>query len=34
VGGRVRMLTHVDVTRDDVDAAIDAWRELATGRGR
>lgn len=35
VGGRVRMLTHVDVSRDDVDEAISAWRKLAgTGSQR
>lgn len=29
VGGRVRMLTHVDVTKDDIDLAIAAWQGLA-----
>ena len=29
VGGRVRMLTHVDVTKDDIDDAIAAWQGLA-----
>ena len=33
VAGRVRMLTHVDVTRDDVEEAITAWRKLAA-KGR
>jgi threonine aldolase len=28
VGPRVRMLTHVDITRDDVEEAISAWRKL------
>lgn len=34
VGGRVRMLTHVDVTRDDIDKAIAAWQELASSSSR
>lgn len=35
VGGRVRMLTHVDVTKDDIDDAIAAWQGLARdGRAR
>ena len=29
VGGRVRMLTHVDVTAADVDTALAAWRRAA-----
>jgi threonine aldolase len=29
--GRVRMVTHVDVSDEDVDAAIAAWRQVATG---
>jgi threonine aldolase len=29
VGGRVRMLTHVDVSRGDVDKTVSAWRQLA-----
>jgi len=29
IGDRVRMLTHVDVTADDVAAALDAWRRIA-----
>jgi threonine aldolase len=28
-GGRVRMVTHVDVSDEGVEAALDAWRELA-----
>src|SRR5688572_25790114 len=34
VGGRVRMLTHVDVTRDDIDKAITAWQDLASSSSR
>jgi threonine aldolase len=35
VGGRVRMLTHVDVSRGDVDTAVAVWRKLAdTGSQR
>jgi threonine aldolase len=29
VAGKVRMLTHVDVSADDVEKAIGAWRRLA-----
>jgi threonine aldolase len=29
VAGKVRMLTHVDVSADDVDKAVAAWRRLA-----
>jgi threonine aldolase len=29
VTGRVRMLTHVDITPDDIEKAIAAWRRLA-----
>jgi threonine aldolase len=29
VAGRVRMLTHVDVSANDIDAAIEAWRRIA-----
>jgi threonine aldolase len=29
VAGKVRMLTHLDVTADDVEKAIAAWRRLA-----
>jgi threonine aldolase len=29
VHGRVRMLTHVDVTPRDIDTALAAWREVA-----
>jgi threonine aldolase len=28
VGGKVRMLTHVDVDASDVDRALDAWRRV------
>jgi len=31
VGGRLRMLTHVDITERDVDAALAAWRRVAAG---
>jgi threonine aldolase len=31
VAGRVRMLTHVDVTSADVDAALAAWRRAVDG---
>jgi threonine aldolase len=30
VAGRLRMVTHLDVTRQDVDAALAAWRRVAT----
>ena len=29
VGGRVRMVTHLDVSQSDVDAVVRAWREVA-----
>ncbi|MGH2676462.1 MAG: threonine aldolase family protein, partial [Actinomycetota bacterium] len=29
VAGRIRMLTHVDVSADDIERAIDAWRRVA-----
>jgi len=29
VGGRVRMLTHVDVDERDIDTALAAWRRVA-----
>jgi threonine aldolase len=29
IGGRIRMLTHVDIGADDVDAAIAAWNRAA-----
>jgi threonine aldolase len=31
VAGRVRMLTHLDVSADDIEAAIAAWRRIAAG---
>jgi threonine aldolase len=34
VGGRVRMLTHVDVNKDNIDEAIAAWQGLATSGRR
>jgi threonine aldolase len=33
VGGRIRMLTHVDVDARDVDAALGSWRKAAAGFG-
>jgi threonine aldolase len=33
VGGRVRMLTHVDITAADVDTALAAWRRAAAALG-
>jgi threonine aldolase len=33
VGGRVRMLTHVGVSADDVRAALDAWRRAVKAIG-
>lgn len=33
VGGRVRMLTHVDITADGIEAALGAWRRVAAGLG-
>jgi threonine aldolase len=32
VGARVRMLTHVDVGKDGIDDAVDAWRQLSRER--
>jgi len=29
VGGRVRMVTHLDVTQADIDVTVGAWRSLA-----
>ncbi|MGH2684349.1 MAG: beta-eliminating lyase-related protein, partial [Actinomycetota bacterium] len=29
VAGKVRMLTHRDVSTSDIDAALDAWRRIA-----
>ena len=29
VAGRVRMLTHLDVSAEDVETAIGAWRRVA-----
>jgi threonine aldolase len=31
VAGRVRMLTHLDVSADDIEVAIAAWRRIAAG---
>jgi threonine aldolase len=31
VAGRVRMLTHLDVSADAIEAAIAAWRRVAAG---
>jgi threonine aldolase len=31
LAGRVRMLTHVDITVRDVDAALAGWRRAAAG---
>jgi threonine aldolase len=33
VGGRVRMLTHLDITPADVDTALDAWRQAVADLG-
>jgi threonine aldolase len=33
VGGRVRMLTHVGVSADDIRGALDAWRRAAKAIG-
>jgi threonine aldolase len=32
VAGKVRMLTHVDVSEKDVDAVVAAWRRVVKGR--
>jgi threonine aldolase len=32
VAGKVRMLTHVDISETDVDAAMAAWRRVVNGR--
>ncbi len=29
VSGKVRMVTHVDISDEDVETAIAAWREIA-----
>jgi hypothetical protein len=29
VAGRLRMLTHTDVTTADIDTALAAWRKVA-----
>jgi hypothetical protein len=28
VAGKVRMLTHVDVSTGDIETALDAWRRV------
>ena len=33
LAGRVRMLTHVDISAPDIDTALAAWRRAATGLG-
>lgn len=33
LGGRIRMLTHCDVTSQDVDAAVGVWRAVAAELG-
>ena len=33
VGGRLRMLTHLDITEGDVDTALSAWRAAAAELG-
>ncbi len=33
VGGRVRMLTHVNITGPEIDAALGAWRRVAADLG-
>jgi threonine aldolase len=32
VAGKVRMVTHLDVTAEDIEAAVDAWRRISSGR--
>lgn len=32
IGGRVRMLTHVGVSQDDIKTAVEAWRRAAMSR--
>ena len=34
VPGRIRMLTHADVTAPDIEAALDAWRRVAAEIGK
>jgi hypothetical protein len=34
VGGFVRMVTHVDVDDRGVEAALDAWRSIASERAK
>jgi hypothetical protein len=33
VAGKIRMLTHADVTASDIDAALDAWRRVTAAFG-
>jgi threonine aldolase len=33
VPGRIRMLTHADVSAQDIETALAAWRDVATGIG-
>jgi uncharacterized protein involved in propanediol utilization len=33
-GGKIRMVTHLDVDDTGVAVALDSWRELASERGR
>jgi threonine aldolase len=33
VAGKIRMLTHTDVTAHDVDTALDAWRRVTAAFG-
>jgi threonine aldolase len=33
VGGRLRMLTHIDVSAQDIGTALAAWRAAATELG-
>jgi hypothetical protein len=33
VAGKIRMLTHADVTAVDIDTALDAWRRVTAAFG-
>jgi len=33
VAGKIRMLTHADLTARDIDAALDAWRRVTAAFG-
>jgi threonine aldolase len=32
VAGNIRLVTHVGVTREDIEQTISVWRQIASGR--